>query len=134
MPQPCLAFALLCLLPFALPAGAQEVDCAAAEAQLDLTRCAEADWQEADAALNLAYGAARLAMRGIDTELPEAERGAEQALRDGQRAWVAFRDATCTAEAYAMHGGSAEPMLAYGCRARLTRARSADLQAMVEGF
>ena len=118
----------------AWPVAAQEVDCAAAMAPVDMTYCAQQDWIAADADLNQNYAAARAMMRAIDADLPKAEQGAEVALRDGQRAWISFRDATCTAEGYAMHGGSAEPMVIYGCRARLTEQRSADLQAMAAEY
>lgn len=118
----------------ALPAAAQDVDCASAEVQMELTYCAEQDWLAADADLNLAYGAARKVMQGIDAELEASQRGAADYLRDGQRAWVTFRDATCAAEGYAMHGGSAEPMVIYGCSARLTQQRTADLEAMAEEY
>lgn len=115
----------------AAPAVAQEVDCATAEVQMELTYCAEQDWLAADADLNVAYGVARKLMQGIDADLDASERGAADYLRDGQRAWVTFRDATCAAEGYTMHGGSAEPMVIYGCRTRLTEQRTADLEAVV---
>ncbi len=118
----------------AAPALAQDVDCATAEAQVELTYCAEQDWLAADADLNAAYGVARDLMQGIDADLDASQRGAADYLRDGQRAWVTFRDATCAAEGYAMHGGSAEPMVIYGCRARLTAQRTADLEAMAEAY
>lgn len=118
----------------ALPALAQDVDCAMAEAQVELTYCAEQDWIAADADLNAAYSVARKLMQGIDADLEASQRGAADYLRDGQRAWVTFRDATCAAEGYAMHGGSAEPMVIYGCRARLTEQRTADLEAMAAEY
>lgn len=118
----------------AAPALAQDVDCATAEVQMELTYCAEQDWLAADADLNAAYGVARKLMQGIDAELEVSQRGAADNLRDGQRAWVTFRDATCAAEGYAMHGGSAEPMVIYGCRARLTEQRTADLAAMAAEY
>jgi uncharacterized protein YecT (DUF1311 family) len=118
----------------AQPALAQDVDCANAETQMEMTFCAEQDWQTADADLNEAYAAARAVMRKIDAGLPKPEQGAEANLREGQRAWVTFRDATCAAEGYAMHGGSAEPMLIYSCRARLTQQRSGDLWVMAEEY
>ena len=118
----------------ALPAAAQDVDCATAEVQMELTYCAEQDWLAADAELNAAYGVARDLMQGIDADLETSQRGAADYLRDGQRAWVTFRDATCAAEGYTMHGGSAEPMVIYGCRARLTEQRTADLEAMTEEY
>lgn len=118
----------------ALPAAAQDVDCATAEVQMELTYCAEQDWLAADAELNAAYGVARDLMQGIDADLETSQRGAADYLRDGQRAWVTFRDATCAAEGYTVHGGSAEPMVIYGCRARLTEQRTADLEAMTEEY
>lgn len=118
----------------AAPALAQDADCANAEVQVEMTYCAEQHWLAADADLNVAYGAARKLLQGIDADLEASQRGAADYLRDGQRAWVTFRDATCAAEGYSMHGGSAEPMVIYGCRARLTEQRTADLEAMAEEY
>lgn len=117
------------ILAGALPgvAPAQIVDCARAVAQMELTFCAEQDWMRADAALNAAYARARAAMRAMDASLPPDRRGAERHLRDAQRAWIGFRDHACAAEGWVFHGGSAEPMVIYACRARLTRDRTADL-------
>ena len=129
-----LAWAVCLLALTALPAVAQDVDCANAEVQVEMTYCAEQDWLAADADLNAAYGVARKLMQGIDADLEASQRGAADYLRDGQRAWVTFRDATCAAEGYTMHGGSAEPMVIYGCRARLTAQRTADLEAMAEEY
>ncbi len=116
------------LLPVAAPA--QEVDCASAEAQVELTYCAEQDWMRADAVLNDAYQVALAVLTSVDAGLEAQDRGAVVNLRNAQRAWITFRDAACAAEGYQMHGGSAEPMVIYGCRARLTEARTADLQAI----
>ena len=115
----------LCL--FACPAAAQDVDCANAQARLELTYCAEQDWMTADAALNDAYQAAMAAMQQVDAGLEAKDRGAVVNLRAAQRAWIIFRDAACAAEGYPMHGGSAEPMVIYACRARLTDQRAEDL-------
>ena len=113
---------------------AQEVDCSMAETQQDMNICAEQDWQSADDELNLAYAKAMILMRNIDADLPAEDQGAVQNLRNAQRSWVIFRDAACAAEAYMMHGGSAEPLLIYGCMTRLTAARAADLEQLAEGF
>jgi uncharacterized protein YecT (DUF1311 family) len=123
-----LAGAVFALLPLAV--SAQEVDCANAMAQQDLNACAYADWEAADAELNAAYQAARAVLQGIDADLPADDRGADAQLKIGQKAWITFRDATCAAEGYVMHGGSAEPLLIYGCMARLTEQRSADLRLL----
>lgn len=52
----------------------------------------------------------------------------EERLREAQRAWVIYRDATCEMEAARMLGGSGEPMLRFGCLARLTERRARDLE------
>lgn len=124
----------LILLAGLLPATAmaQDVDCANAITQSDMNACAFADWQAADKALNTAYQKARLVMKNLDADLPEQERGAEASLKAGQKAWITFRDSTCMAEGYVMHGGSAEPLLVYGCMARLTEQRTTDLNMMGE--
>ena len=93
----------------------------------ELTYCAEQDWMTADAALNDAYQAAMAAMKQVDSGLEAKDRGAVVNLRAAQRAWITFRDAACAAEGYPMHGGSAEPMVIYACRARLTDQRAEDL-------
>ncbi len=122
--------ASLCLLLPAAPALAQQVDCKSPKYQVEMTYCAEQSWVAADEELNVAFRTARDEMRRIDSALPEDQKGAEMQLRDAQRAWVTFRDATCAAEGYSYHGGSAEPMVIYSCRARVTKARALDLWAM----
>lgn len=115
-------------------AGAQQVDCANAVTQVELNFCAEAEFLAADDDLNLAYSDARALMKQIDTDLPEPQRGAEAALRDGQRAWISFRDQACLAEAYVWAGGSGQPMIYSGCKARVTAQRAADLWDLSQGY
>lgn len=115
-------------------AQAQDVDCAVAETQQEMNFCAEADWQETDVGLNAAYAKAMILMENIDAELATEDQGAALTLRNAQRSWVEFRDAACAAEAYMMHGGSAEPLLTYGCMARLTTARAADLEQLSQTY
>ena len=117
--------AVLVCLPVA--ALAQEVDCGNAMAQAELTYCAEQDWNGADDDLNDAYKAAMAVMKAVDADLPADQQGAAAHLKAAQRAWVSFRDEACAAEGYMMHGGSAEPMVIYGCRASLTRERATGL-------
>ena len=106
---------------------AQDVDCGNAMAQAELTFCAEQDWNGADDDLNDAYKAAMAVMKAVDADLPADQQGAAAHLKAAQRAWVTFRDEACAAEGYMMHGGSAEPMVIYGCRAGLTRERATGL-------
>lgn len=121
---------LVALLLAAGPAASQQVDCAKPQAQAEMTYCAEQDWTAADARLNEAYQIAIAGMKDVDSYLEAPERGAEAALRSAQRAWVAFRDATCAAEGWSYHGGSAEPMVIYQCRARVSQQRADELDAM----
>jgi len=116
----------------AVPAAAQDIDCATAEAQQDLNWCAEQDWQAADADLNAAYQAAKAALDSWDAELSPELQGGAQALLQAQRAWITYRDAACTAEGFPMRGGSAEPLLVYGCMSRLTAQRATDLWTLAE--
>ena len=126
--------ALLATATLAAPAFAQEIDCANAMAQMDLNQCAYDDWNEADADLNLAYGQVMRLLKQWDADLPEGEQGGAAALKDAQRAWITFRDKACEAEGYAMKGGSAEPLLVYGCMRLLTEERTAHLTSMLEAY
>ena len=125
-------FVLACLA--SLPAWAQEVDCANAMAQQDLNQCAYADWEAADADLNAAYQGAMAILRGWDEAAAPGDQGGAVALRDAQRAWITFRDAACAVEGYPMRGGSAEPLLVYGCMRQLTEERTAHLVGFVDAF
>lgn len=124
----------LILACLALPAAAQEIDCAHAVAQADLNQCAYAEWEAADAILNSAYREAMVLMKAWDRDLPQDESGAADALKEAQRAWIAFRDKACEAEGYAMKGGSAEPLLVYGCMRQLTEDRTGQLVAMLNAY
>jgi uncharacterized protein YecT (DUF1311 family) len=129
--------ALLALSLFALPAlptQAQTASCANAVAQSELNACAYAEWEAADAELNAAYKRAMALLENWDARLPADERGGAEALRSAQRAWITFRDNACAAEGYAMKGGSAEPLLVYGCMRVLTHERVAHLLGMVQAY
>jgi len=123
------------LILLSAPALAQSLaetsDCATAITQQDLNICAEADWQEADAVLNDTYGNVMAAMKAMDADLPPALQGGETALRTAQRAWITYRDANCTAAGFPMRGGSAEPLLVYGCLRQMTLDRTEELLALI---
>ncbi|MCX7287931.1 MAG: lysozyme inhibitor LprI family protein [Rhodobacterales bacterium] len=125
---------VLIALGLACPATAQEVDCANAMAQQDLNQCAYAEWEQADAGLNAAYKQAMALLKSWDANLPETDRGGAEALKAAQRAWITFRDNACAAEGWAMKGGSAEPLLLYGCMRQLTEERTAHLTGLLDAF
>lgn len=93
-------------------------DCAAST-QAGMSECARRELQDADAALNAAYG--RLHVRLINRP------GVQQRLVEAQRSWIAFRDEECAFSASGVEGGSAQPMVDPMCRARITQARTEDL-------
>jgi uncharacterized protein YecT (DUF1311 family) len=127
---------MILLLPAGLallaaqPSPAQEWHCDNPQAQMEMNACAAIDFERADAELNAEYRRAIASARVADREFDDAgdrRPGDEATLREAQRAWVAFRDAQCRLEGYEARGGSMEPMLYEGCRARLTRARIRQL-------
>lgn len=132
-------FALMCgcVVLREAPASGEEplkVDCENPVVQIELNYCAEKEYESADKALNAQWKATRQVLAGRDRELEEKLRGGEQALLNGQRAWIGYRDGQCEAEAFSARGGTAEPMLLMSCKAELTRQRTEELKQMVEGF
>ena len=112
-------------------------NCANPQAQQEMNYCAGQDFERADAELNAAYRTAITGAQAADREFAgnqagpagrSSEPGEEASLREAQRAWVTFRDAQCRLAGYEARGGSMEPMLYNGCRATLTRARTAELR------
>jgi uncharacterized protein YecT (DUF1311 family) len=119
-----------------LDARAREYGCPDAETQLGMNMCAEIDFERADAELNAAWRDAIANARAADREIDRQndQRATEEVkMREAQRAWLIFRDAQCTVEGYGeARGGSMEPMVYSGCRARLTRERTAQLRSSPE--
>jgi uncharacterized protein YecT (DUF1311 family) len=129
--------ALLALWLPAAPAAAQQdpdIDCENAVVQMELTYCAEKDWQAADAGLNTAYSAAMKSMREMDANLTADLKGAAEALKEAQRAWIPYRDKACAAAGFLARGGSMEPMLIYSCLADMTKQRTTELEQLAEGL
>lgn len=120
----------LALLLAAMPGAAlsQSLNCANPITQVEMTGCASVAYEAADAELNAAYGPAMDMARAIDSAGTFGAVPAATLLRDAQRAWIAFRDAACDAEATMARGGTMQSMLFYNCLERLTRARTGDLR------
>jgi uncharacterized protein YecT (DUF1311 family) len=119
----------------ATPSEYQEHNCDNPMSQMDMNFCAHLDFEAADAELNTLWKQIVADAREADSEVDrgtDTRPTSEAVLRDAQRAWIQFRDAQCTFEGYEARGGSMEPMLAEGCRARLTRERTAQLRAPQE--
>jgi uncharacterized protein YecT (DUF1311 family) len=105
-------------------------DCTDPQDNLTMTMCATADAAAADKELNDVYTKVIASIRATDTDIMPADKVKdwERTMRDGERAWVAFRDADCDgAVGYEWYGGSGASLAVASCRRDLTRARIADL-------
>ena len=116
----------------ALPAQAQNWNCDDPQVQQEMNYCAEQEWKAADRRLNAEYRKARAAMQNLDDLFPEDQRGAAVALRDAQRAWIAFRDKACEAEGWLFRGGTMEPLIFWTCMSSLTEQRTKSLEVLSE--
>ena len=105
-------------------AAAQADNCDTTMAQQEMNRCADLAFQAADGELNDAYADAVAFARELDSA---GAGGVEDRLRKAQRAWVAYRDAACDADAFLFDGGSMQPLIYSSCLSRLTELRRADL-------
>ena len=124
--------AALALGALAGVAHAQDVNCDNPMAQQEMNFCAVQDFNASDAELNEIYPQARAQMREIDSALPDDLKGAEEALLQAQRAWIAYRDLACEAEGYSFRGGSMELLIVATCKDDLTRRRTQDLKSLFE--
>ena len=113
------------------PAQDQPINCESPMAQYEMNQCEAQDFARADAELNRLWrdviAGARAADREINRDLDNQPPG-EEVLRAAQRAWVTFRDAHCQYQSFEARGGSMQPMLYEGCRARLTEERIRQLR------
>ncbi len=111
-----------------------KIDCTDPQVQMEMNYCAGEAYKAADARLNAVYKKAMAAMKQIDGYLDEDQRGAADALREAQRAWIPFRDKACEAEGYLVSGGSMQPLIIYECLTKLTGQRIGQLNFLVEGM
>ncbi|MEO7177729.1 MAG: lysozyme inhibitor LprI family protein [Allosphingosinicella sp.] len=128
---PAIVFAVA--LQASLAAQSRENHCDNQQNQFEMNACAGIDFARADVELNAVWRMAVASAREVDREFKafpghDDRAGSESVLRNAQRAWLTFRDAHCTFEGYEARGGSMEPMLYNGCRARITRERIAQLR------
>ena len=125
------------LLLVVVTADDPSIDCDNQRYQVEMNYCAGKDYEVADVALNAQWKLTVATMRERDKTI---DRGYDtqpthyDALLAAQRAWLTYRDQHCLNEGFAARGGSMAPMLHSGCMARLTKARTAELQALVEEY
>ena len=102
-------------------------------AQNELNACAAKEFRQADALMNAQWKKAEALMKRLDADNPpNADLGQSsnyQALLNGQRAWLQFRDAHCPI--FGTGGGSMRPMLEYLCLRDITRERAEQLKGLM---
>jgi len=93
--------------------------CPDARSQLEINSCIAKNLEESDKDMNAAY----------DHILTQAKSDkARQRLKNAQRAWIKFRDASCLFETGPREdSGTAWPSMYAGCLSKLTEKRTADL-------
>lgn len=91
-------------------------------------QCADREFRKHDAELNRLY--AVLLKDAASRNEPQYGYGAPpvRALKDAQRAWVAFRDANCHWKSSTFYGGSGQAVIMASCRAIATRDRVDELK------
>jgi uncharacterized protein YecT (DUF1311 family) len=97
--------------------------CDNAQTQTDLNSCTAISYQTADVNLNAAYKKLVAGQGGL----------LKQKLVKAQRLWIQFRDANCDYEGEGVSGGSAAPMVYFGCLAQMTTARTKTLESYLRG-
>ncbi len=118
--------ALIFIMGVAPAYADKALDCKDPPDQSSMTQCAALDFEKADKELNGVWPKLKADAEASDKDTDKREYA--DALLASQRAWIAFRDAECKWQGFEMHGGSGEPMLYYGCLARLTQQRIKQLQ------
>ena len=96
-----------------------------AQSQAEMNREAGKSFETADAELNKVY---KEFSAKIDKE-------SQEKLKATQKAWVVFRDAEADLVAdFDARGGSMAPMIREGCRAALTKERTAALRKLMKEY
>jgi len=124
---------MMALIFLAAAAAGAGSNCYDRQTQTDINICFAEDYKAADAQLNRQWALTSAEMKAMDKDglNKDGRPGYYETLLKAQRAWLGFRDAQCQIEGYAMRGGSGESMLAGACLAGLTRARTAQLKALM---
>ncbi len=129
-----LTLATLCA-PAALAQPGHALNCADPLFQAEMNMCAEADFKAAErdmaAAYELAIAQFREQDRAYAEEGPEFA-GAEVALAESQKAWIASSGDFCAARSLTFFGGSMRPAVHFSCLAMITRSRTEELRWLLD--
>lgn len=94
-----------------------------------MNACIDAERQWWDDRLNASYRALREIERATDADAPPGQPSLADALREMQRAWIGFRDASCNYEVLQWYGGTGAGTAWQSCQMRLTAEQSLVLQS-----
>jgi uncharacterized protein YecT (DUF1311 family) len=100
--------------------GAPAPDCASATTQARMNECAYEDFLAATAGYAASY-------KAISDKLGQRQK---DQFRRTQKLWIQYRTAACNFESSGVAGGSAQGMVKSRCDARMTRARTAELEVL----
>lgn len=103
------------------------------ETTVGMVTCLDHETREWDMLLNAWYSKAMQTTEAADAELEtlgSTAPGAAPLLRDAQRAWIGFRDASCIYESFRFQGGTAGGPAAGDCMLELTATQALRMQAI----
>ena len=100
---------------------ALDPDCANATTQARTSQCAYEDFLAATAAYAASY-------KTLSNKMSEVQKNQ---FRRTQKLWIQYRTAACELESSGVAGGSVQPRVKAQCDARMTRARTAELTALI---
>jgi len=112
------------------------IDTPAGGSTVGMAGCLDAERQYWDDRLNASYRALRARERASDADMAGTfgHVPLAPALRDMQRAWIGFRDATCAFEAAQWAGGTGQGPATLGCLLRMTGEQTLYLEQMLEVY
>jgi uncharacterized protein YecT (DUF1311 family) len=96
--------------------------------------CLEQERAWWDAELSDIYAIALSTARDTDAQSEDPDQPSwEEALREMQRAWITYRDATCNYEVLSWYGGTGASAAWLGCQMHLTGEQTLFLRRMAYG-
>lgn len=97
-----------------------------------MVSCVAAETAIWDEFLNLSYRDLRANMRELDADALGGDISRADALRDAQRAWIAFRDAECAFNWAIFQDGTMRSLVSSGCFLDMTARRTFELRNQTE--
>lgn len=97
---------------------------------IGITECIQAETAMWDVILNEEYKWTQMANETADEQGLSQVMDRTDALRDAQRAWIAFRDADCAARYAMWQDGTIRSIVAANCHLTMTAGRAIELRDM----